>query len=63
MPRDVEVPTRLLFVRHGESEANARHVFSNRGLPHRLTARGRAQVERLAARLAGTAFTANASLV
>jgi probable phosphoglycerate mutase len=58
MPRDVEAPTHLLFVRHGESEANLRHIFSNRDLPHGLTARGRAQVECLAARLAGTPFTA-----
>ena len=47
---------RLYFVRHGESEANLLHVFSNRDLPHGLTARGRQQVEALADDLDGTPF-------
>jgi len=47
---------RLYFVRHGESEANRLHVFSNRDLPHGLTARGRQQIEALADRLAPVAF-------
>jgi broad specificity phosphatase PhoE len=42
---------RLLFVRHGESEANVAHVFSNRGRKHPLTARGREQAAALAERL------------
>ena len=40
---------RIYFARHGESEANLLHVFSNRGVKHGLTARGRAQAETLAA--------------
>jgi probable phosphoglycerate mutase len=49
-------PLQLYFVRHGESEANRQHVFSNRDLPHGLTESGRAQTERLAERLAGIPF-------
>lgn len=45
--------TCLIFVRHGESEANLLHVFSNRGLKHGLTADGRVQALELAHRLAG----------
>ncbi|GAA5008278.1 histidine phosphatase family protein [Actinopolymorpha pittospori] len=45
--------TRLIFVRHGESEANLLHVFSNRGTKHGLTANGRGQALELARRLAG----------
>ncbi len=48
---------RLYFVRHGESQANLEHVFSNRDLPHGLTQAGRAQVERLAEQLTGIPFT------
>lgn len=43
---------RLLFARHGESEANVQRVISNRDLPHRLTATGVAQAEALADLLA-----------
>jgi broad specificity phosphatase PhoE len=32
---------RLYFVRHGESKANLLEIFSNRGLKHGLTERGR----------------------
>jgi len=32
---------RLNFVRHGESQANLLEIFSNRGLKHGLTERGR----------------------
>ena len=49
-------PLRLYFVRHGESEANQLHVFSNRDLPHGLTENGRAQMERLAGRMKGITF-------
>jgi hypothetical protein len=44
---------RLYFVRHGESEANVLEVFSNRGLEHGLTQRGRVQTASLAQKLAG----------
>jgi probable phosphoglycerate mutase len=36
------------FARHGKSEANLRREFSNRGLKHPLTPRGREQVAALA---------------
>jgi broad specificity phosphatase PhoE len=42
---------RLYFVRHGESEANLLHEFSNRGRKHGLTSRGREQA--LAGRFRG----------
>jgi broad specificity phosphatase PhoE len=42
---------KLYFVRHGESEANLRQEFSNRGTRHGLTEWGRQQVETLAERL------------
>ena len=50
----------LYFVRHGESEANVRQVFSNsdRDTAFGLTDVGRAQVEDLAGRLAGVPFAA-----
>ena len=48
---------RLYFVRHGESEANLQEVFSNRGLKHGLTQRGRAQAASLAQKLAGCQVT------
>lgn len=48
---------RLYFVRHGESEANLQEVFSNRGLKHGLTERGRAQAASLAQKLAGCQVT------
>jgi broad specificity phosphatase PhoE len=38
----------IFFVRHGESEANIQHVFSNRGYQHGLTAKGRVQTQELA---------------
>lgn len=38
----------LYFVRHGESEANLLHEFSNRGRKHPLTERGRGQAQQLA---------------
>jgi broad specificity phosphatase PhoE len=43
----------LLFVRHGESEANLLHEISNRGWKHPLTALGRDQAGRLVTTLAG----------
>ncbi len=42
---------RLIFARHGESEANLLHEFSNTGLKHGLTEKGRLQAEILAKRL------------
>lgn len=42
---------KLYFVRHGESEANLLHEFSNRGVKHPLTAAGREQARQLASRL------------
>jgi broad specificity phosphatase PhoE len=44
---------KLYFTRHGESEANIRHIISNRDLPHPLTAKGREQAFALAGKLAG----------
>ena len=41
----------LFFIRHGESEANQLHVFSNRGLGYPLTPNGRRQAHELAASL------------
>src|SRR4051795_13004450 len=47
----------VYFVRHGESEANLRNVFSNRGVTaYALTALGREQVEALARQLSGIRF-------
>jgi broad specificity phosphatase PhoE len=43
----------IQFVRHGESEANLLHEFSNRGLKHGLTGRGRAQARALVTALRG----------
>ncbi|MBN1966381.1 MAG: histidine phosphatase family protein [Anaerolineae bacterium] len=43
----------LVFVRHGESEANLLHEFSNRGFKHGLTDNGRQQAEALARTLQG----------
>jgi len=44
---------KLYFVRHGESEANLLHEFSNSGLRHPLTLTGVAQARALASTLAG----------
>ena len=44
---------KIIFARHGESEANVLRVLSNRDLPHGLTEKGRAQATQLAQRLAG----------
>ncbi len=41
----------IIFVRHGESQANIEKVFSNTGFKHGLTDRGRRQVHSLAKRL------------
>jgi len=38
----------LYFVRHGESEANLLHEFSNRGLKHGLTEKGKGEAHALA---------------
>lgn len=46
----------LYFVRHGESEANLLHQFSNRPGRHGLTERGRKQAAELAGMLAGIPF-------
>lgn len=45
---------RLIFARHGESEANVSRVISNLGSPHPVTANGRSQAERLAEDLRGS---------
>lgn len=42
---------KLYFIRHGESEANILREFSNRGLRHGLTEKGRAQATALADQL------------
>ena len=42
---------KIFFTRHGESEANILHEFSNRGLRHPLTQLGRQQANDLAGRL------------
>jgi broad specificity phosphatase PhoE len=47
----------ILFVRHGESQANRLHEISNRGLKHGLTEKGRRQARLLARRLAGRGVT------
>ena len=39
---------RILFTRHGESEANIQHIISNRSLPHQLTEKGVDQAAALA---------------
>lgn len=44
---------KLYFARHGESEANLLHEFSNRGLKHGLTEEGRQQAATLAGKLEG----------
>lgn len=46
----------IYFVRHGESEANLLHEFSNRGWQHGLTAKGVRQVHVLAKSLLGISF-------
>jgi broad specificity phosphatase PhoE len=48
---------KLYFVRHGESEANLRHEFSNRGHKHGLTTNGKAQAATLAYQLRGAGVT------
>lgn len=48
----------LYFVRHGESEANTRHVISNGRSTFGLTPRGRQQAEALADSLKSTPFAA-----
>ena len=47
----------LYFVRHGESEANTRHVISNRASPFGLTERGQEQAKILAGNLADIPLT------
>ena len=42
---------RILFTRHGESEANVLGIISNRNLPHMLTLKGVAQANALADQL------------
>jgi broad specificity phosphatase PhoE len=46
-----EITMDLIFVRHGQSEANVERVISNRGWVHPLTATGIEQAHDLAARL------------
>jgi len=47
------LPLRLYFIRHGQSEANLLREFSNRGLKHPLTAKGKQQALALARKLKG----------
>ncbi len=42
---------KIVFARHGESQANILHEISNRGLKHPLTQKGRQQVFELAQKL------------
>ena len=49
---------KLYFVRHGASEANLLHEFSNRGHKHGLTTNGKAQAATLAHLLRGVGVTA-----
>lgn len=48
----------LYFVRHGESEANTRHVISNRESTFHLTGKGRQQAEALAGKVRDIPFSA-----
>ena len=48
----------LYFVRHGESEANTRHIISNRESAFALTPLGRQQAEQLVENLRGTPVAA-----
>ena len=48
---------KLYFVRHGESEANTRHVISNRESPFGLTALGKRQAAELAESLKSIPLT------
>jgi broad specificity phosphatase PhoE len=48
----------LYFVRHGESEANTRHIISNRESTFPLTPKGVQQAEALAAKIRGIPFDA-----
>jgi broad specificity phosphatase PhoE len=48
----------LYFVRHGESEANTRHVISNRESTFHLTPKGRLQAKTLAWKLIDISFGA-----
>lgn len=49
---------KLYFVRHGESEANTRHIISNRESPFRLTPQGKGQAISLAGKLREIPFMA-----
>jgi broad specificity phosphatase PhoE len=49
---------KLYFVRHGESEANTRHIISNRENPLHLTSLGRQQAKALAEHLRDVRFDA-----
>ncbi len=42
---------KIIFARHGESQANTLHIISNRNQPHGLTSKGREQAADLANRL------------
>jgi probable phosphoglycerate mutase len=49
---------KLYFVRHGESEANTRHVISNRESTFHLTSKGMQQAEGLAGKIKDIFFSA-----
>ncbi len=48
---------RFFFVRHGQSEANLLHEFSNKGMKHLLSGQGLSQALQLAAKLKHCAIT------
>src|SRR6266851_1245061 len=48
---------KVYFVRHGESEANLLHEFSNRGFKHGLTQQGQQQATTLAQSLKNASVT------
>lgn len=48
---------KILFARHGESQANILHEISNRGLKHPLTYKGREQALLLAQKLSGQSIS------
>jgi broad specificity phosphatase PhoE len=48
---------RIIFARHGESQANLLHEISNRGLKHPLTQKGRQQALILAQKLQAESLT------